>query len=134
MGQPVRVRVPPRAFFSKFFLLYLLSPLTSLAKSLRKKSTRTENDLWYYLKSKRFHRLKFRRQHPIGTFIVDFVCLEKKVVIELDGGQHLEQSLNDQQRDKWLKEEGYEVLRFWNHQFYQNREEVLEKIWNACNV
>ena len=104
----------------------------SFAKELRIRVTETEQDLWYFLRAKRFYGLKFRRQHPIGPYIVDFVCLEKLIIIELDGGQHAEQKEKDQNRDQWLKKERYKVLRFWNHEFYENREMVLEQIYLAC--
>ena len=71
--------------------------------------------------------VKFRRQIEIGQYIVDFVCFEKRLVIEIDGGQHAD-SENDKIRDRWLKEEGFEVLRFWNHDVLKNRDGVLEKI------
>ena len=71
--------------------------------------------------------VKFRRQTVIGQYIVDFVCFEKRLIIEVDGGQHA-QSENDQIRDQWLKSQGFEVLRFWNHDVLNNRQAVLEKI------
>ena len=75
---------------------------------------------------------KFRQQAPIGPYIVDFVCFEKKVIIECDGGQHAESTCKDQRRDKWLAGQGFHVLRFWNHDFLQNKEGVLEVILRAC--
>ena len=71
--------------------------------------------------------VKFRRQTLIGHYIVDFVCFEKKLVIEIDGGQHAD-SENDITRDRWLRTEGFEVLRFWNHDVLRNRDGVIEKI------
>lgn len=106
--------------------------LTSLAKTLRKKTTDTESDLWYYLRAKRFERIKFRRQHPIGSYIVDFVCLDRRVIIELDGSQHIGEKEKDNKRDEWLKREGYQVLRFFDNEFYENQEEILEQIYQAC--
>ena len=72
--------------------------------------------------------LKFKRQKPIGRYIVDFVCLERKLIIELDGGQHAEQVQYDQHRDDWLRAQGYTVLRFWNNDVMQNFELVMEQI------
>ncbi len=73
---------------------------------------------------------KFRRQHPIGRYVVDFVNLEKKVVVELDGGQHALDP-GDKIRDEWLRTEGYKVLRFWDNQVFSNLEGVLENIRDA---
>jgi very-short-patch-repair endonuclease len=72
--------------------------------------------------------LKFRRQAPIGRYIVDFVCYEKKVIIELDGGQHSEKPEKDKARDAWFRSEGFRVLRFWNNDVLSQTEEVLEAI------
>ncbi|MBF0491469.1 MAG: endonuclease domain-containing protein [Deltaproteobacteria bacterium] len=108
-----------------------MSTLIDLSKSLRKNSTHTENDLWYYLRSRRLNGLKFRRQHPLGLYIVDFICLEKRIVIELDGGQHAAAQSEGKKRDEWLKAEGYQVLHFWNSEFYENREGVLSQILAA---
>ena len=71
---------------------------------------------------------KFRRQEPIGNYIVDFVCQEKRIVIEVDGGQHSTEHRRDNERDKWLKMQGYKVLRFWNNEVLTNTEGVLEVI------
>ena len=86
--------------------------LTHLAKGLRKRSTDVEQYLWSHLRAGRFEGMKFRRQHPIGKYIVDFVCLERKFIIELDGGHHAlpEEIQNDKQRDDWLEDEGYPLL------------------------
>jgi len=83
--------------------------------------------MWRYLRDRQFEGLKFRRQHPIGKYIVDFVNLEKKVIIELDGGQHAF-DLSDKIREEWLKTEGYRVLRFWDNEVFTNLEGVLEHI------
>ena len=73
---------------------------------------------------------KFRRQQPIGPYIVDFVTFEKKFVIELDGGQHAREREKDEERDLWLKKGGYEVLRFWDNEVFENLDGVLEVIKN----
>jgi len=75
---------------------------------------------------------KFRRQAVIGPYIVDFVCFEKKLIVEVDGGQHAD-SRNDQERDQWLKQCGYKVLRFWNNDVLGNRNGVVEKINEFLN-
>jgi len=72
--------------------------------------------------------LKFKRQKPMGRYIVDFVCLERRLIIEVDGGQHAEQAAYDQRRDAWLQSQGYTVLHFWNNDVMQQLEGVLEQI------
>ena len=72
------------------------------AKALRSNQTEVEERLWYHLRAHRFMGLKFKRQKPMGRYIVDFVCVERRLIIELDGGQHAEQTVYDQQRDTWL--------------------------------
>ena len=99
----------------------------TIAKKLRINSTDTEKYLWKYLRGKQLTGFKFRRQHTIGRYIVDFVNLERRIIIELDGGQHLENK-KDKLRDKWLKERGYDVLRFWDNEVLMNVEGVLEVI------
>src|SRR6185503_7362405 len=98
------------------------------SRELRKNQTPWEYKLWYHLRNKRFLGLKFKRQVRIGKYIVDFCCSEKRIIIELDGGQHgidLNKSL-DEKRDCFLIRQGYRVLHFWNHEFDQNTEEALE--------
>jgi very-short-patch-repair endonuclease len=104
--------------------------LTHLAKGLRKISTDVEQLLWSRLRAGRFEGMKFRRQHPIGQYIADFVCLERKLIIELDGGQHAlpDGILKDRQRDAWLEKEGYTVIRFWDNEVLTNTSGVLEAI------
>lgn len=102
------------------------------AKKLRKNLTDTEKLLWYHLRKRQLNGLKFRKQAPIGRFVVDFVCLEKRVIIEIDGSQHLLQTTRDQKRDLWLQKEGYRILRFWNSEVFEHTEEVLEIIFNTC--
>jgi very-short-patch-repair endonuclease len=86
--------------------------------------------LWRYLRDRQIEGFKFRRQQPVGSYVVDFVNLEKKVVIELDGGQHALHP-GDRIRDEWLRAEGYKVLRFWDNQVFSNLEGVLEDIRSA---
>ena len=100
---------------------------------LRKRATDAENRLWFHLKGKNFEGIKFRRQAPIGDYIVDFVAFEKRLVIEVDGGQHAEDEKdNDMRRDAWLRSQGFRVLRFWNNEVLQNLEGVLETIRVNC--
>jgi very-short-patch-repair endonuclease len=98
------------------------------AKALRSNQTEAELRLWYHLRAHRFMDLKFKRQKPIGSYIVDFVCVERMLIVEIDGGQRSEQIEYDQQRDAWLKNQGYIVLRFWNNDVMQQLEGVLEQI------
>ena len=98
------------------------------AKTLRRNLTDAEQKLWYHLRAHRFMGRKFKRQKPIGRYVVDFVCLEEKLIIELDGGQHAENIEYDQVRDSWLRGQGYTVLRFWNNELMNETEGVLERI------
>ena len=103
--------------------------LTSkLQRKLRKAMTDAEKKLWRQLRGKQFDGHKFRRQHPFGDFILDFVCLEAKLVIEVDGGQHNE-SAQDLVRDQTLQKAGFRVMRFWNNQVLNEIEAVVEAIW-----
>ena len=88
--------------------------------------TTAERLLWSRLR-RRFQGLRFRRQVPVGPFVVDFACLSARLVVEVDGGQHLE-SASDAARDRWLAENGLRVLRFWNHEVLRHPDEVLERI------
>ena len=103
------------------------------AKVLRKNFPDTERLLWKYLRAKQMEGCKFRRQEPVGSYIVDFICQEKRIVIEVDGGQHSPENKRDKERDKWLKGKGYKVLRFWNNEVLSNTEGVLEVIRDCLN-
>ena len=108
------------------------SKLTNTARDLRKKSTDAERLLWRHLRARQLEGLKFRRQQPLGDYIVDLVCFEKRIVIEVDGGQHMSAREKDSERDKWLVEQGFRVLRFWNNEVFKNTDGVLEKIRESC--
>jgi very-short-patch-repair endonuclease len=107
--------------------------LIEFAKELRKNSTDAERKLWYFLRGKNFIDLKFRRQEVIGNYIVDFVCFKKKLIIELDGGQHNEFREKDIPREEWLKKQGYKILRFWNSEVLNNTNGALTLIRENCN-
>jgi very-short-patch-repair endonuclease len=92
--------------------------------------TDAENWLWQHLRNRDLSGSKFRRQRPIGPYVVDFVCLEKMIILEIDGGQHFEVVDRDERRSKYLKGKGFEIYRFWNHEVLQNGEAVLEKIYS----
>jgi len=92
--------------------------------------TDAERKLWYALRDRRFAEFKFRRQVPIGRFIVDFVCFEARLVIEVDGGQHAD-NLQDQYRDRWFAANNFRVLRFWNNEVLANLEGVMTVLAEA---
>ena len=100
------------------------------AKNLRHNMTKEEVKLWNKLKNRQLLNLKFRRQVPIGKYIVDFFCIEKNLIIELDGGQHneLKNIEYDESRTEYLKQKGYKVLRFWNNEVWNNFSDVIDRI------
>jgi len=102
--------------------------IRSYAKQLRRELTTEERRLWYRLRIRRFAHYKFRRQHPVGNYILDFVCCEARLAIELDGGQHDEREEYDRQRTVWLNQKGWQVIRFWNNEIWHNEEGVLDEI------
>ena len=91
--------------------------------------TDAERVLWSSLRGRRMVGNKFRRQHLFNDFILDFVCLEKKLVIEVDGGQHAERQVADKVRSDKLVNAGFRILRFWNHEVLGNIESVKKRIW-----
>lgn len=101
------------------------------ARALRNNPTEVEKLLWRWLRMWQLDDYKFRRQQPLGNYIVDFVCLERRLIIEVDGGQHAEQSDYDAERDDWLREQGFIVLRFWNNDVLKNFEGVTERIFET---
>ncbi len=113
-----------------------MDKLFHLARNLRQTSTRQERILWKLLRNRGFYNLKFKRQVPIGDYIVDFLCEEKKLIIELDGGQHNipNKVLNDEKRTKFLEDEGYQVIRFWNNDIDKNIGGVYEKLKEVLKV
>jgi very-short-patch-repair endonuclease len=110
----------------------LVGNIKAFVKSLRKRSTDAESLLWKHLRAKRLKGLKFRRQEPIGKYIADFVCYEKQIIIEVDGGQHSIDKDRDNERDIWFKGEGFKVLRFWNNEVLNDTEAVLTAIMMSC--
>src|SRR5579872_611501 len=98
------------------------------ARRLRRSQSDAEYALWFQLRRRRFLGLKFRRQHPMGPYIVDFCCVDKKLIVEVDGSQHLENADYDAQRTTFLKRDGYRVIRFWNHEALTEMDGVLEKL------
>ena len=100
------------------------------AKTLRQNMTDAEQLLWRHLRAHRLDGQKFRRQQPIGPYVVDFVHFGARLIVEADGGQH-DRSEQDAIRDRWLEGQGFRVLRFWNHDILRDPEAVLASILNA---
>ena len=99
-------------------------PRTKAARRLRSQMTDAERKLWFALKDRRFQSFKFRRQVPIGPYIADFLTYDSRLVVEVDGGQHAE-SARDAERDRWLVENDFRIVRFWNDDVLSNLEGVL---------
>jgi very-short-patch-repair endonuclease len=101
------------------------------ARALRKSMSDAERKLWRGLRARRIDGARFRRQHPMGRYIVDFVCLEQRLVVEVDGGQHTEDEhvAADARRDRWLESEGYRVMRVSTTDVHSNVDGVLDTIW-----
>jgi very-short-patch-repair endonuclease len=103
------------------------------AEELRQNQTEAEAKLWARLRAHRMVGVQFRRQHAVGNYIVDFCSPRRKIIIELDGSQHLDQADYDLERTKYLKSLGYRVLRFWNNDVLNNIDAVLQAIWEEVN-
>ena len=103
-------------------------PFSKKAKALRRRSTDAERKLWSILRNRCFEDLKFRRQRLIGKYVVDFVCLEKGLIIEVDGGGHASQKEKDAERTLKLESQGYKVIRFWNDDILKEPDAVLKFI------
>ena len=97
-------------------------------RTLRKNLTEAEQTLWRHLRLRQIGGYKFRRQQPIGRYVVDFICFEKRLIIEVDGGQHSEHVVYDSKRNTWLEKQGFSVLRFWDNQVLKETEAVKEVI------
>jgi very-short-patch-repair endonuclease len=108
----------------------LIRRTVRVERRLRGQQTDAERKLWFALRDRRLGGFKFVRQEAIGPFVVDFICREKSLVIEVDGGQHAENAA-DAKRDTYLAGQGYRVMRFWNNDVLSNREGVLETILSA---
>jgi very-short-patch-repair endonuclease len=103
------------------------------AHNLRHNPTEVESKLWSYLRSHRLGNVHFRRQHAIGKYIVDFCAPRKMLIIELDGSQHLDREVQDNERTSFLTSKGYRILRFWNHEVSNNLDGVIIAIEQALN-
>ena len=100
---------------------------------LRRELSLAEGKLWAYLRGDKLNGVNFRRQHAIGNYIVDFVSIKRKLVIELDGSQHLEQADYDVERTEYLESQGYKVVRFWNNQVMNDINGVIRAIELVLN-
>jgi len=107
---------------------------TQFARQLRTNLTDAERHLWRHLRYRQLNGHKFRRQQPVGSYIVDFVCFEKKVIVEVDGGQHLDDRIEDDKRTAWLAAQAFHVLRFWNHDVLSDVNAVLTVIDQALRA
>ncbi len=101
-----------------------------IQRKLRNTMTDAEIRLWQCLRGRQLAGYKFRRQHPFLDYVLDFVCLESRLIVEVDGGQHLDNE-RDKDRDRRLQEAGFQVLRFWNNQVLRETDAVVEAIWEA---
>ena len=97
-------------------------------RKLRVEQTDAEKKLWYYLRNHGFFELKFFRQYGVGPYIIDFYCPKKKIAIEIDGGQHIQDKIRDDERTAYLNRKGINVMRFWNHHILKDIDPVLERI------
>lgn len=101
---------------------------------MRSASTDAEHRLWKHMRDRRANGYKFRRQQPVGRYIVDFICFEARLIVEADGGQHQEQGAYDSARTRYLESRGYRVLRFWNSDILARTESVLSAIHLALTT
>ncbi|MFC7515535.1 endonuclease domain-containing protein [Herbaspirillum sp. GCM10030257] len=107
---------------------------TTNARTLRTGMTLAEQRLWHAIRGRQLQGHRFRRQHPIGPYIADFACVEKLLLIELDGGQHQDQIEYDLERTTYLNLQGWHVMRFWNNEIFENFDGVLSSIDDTLNV
>jgi len=107
-----------------------MEEIYNIARKLRKNSTEQERIMWKLLRNRKFKNLKFKRQVPVGNYVADFLCEEKKLIIEIDGGQHNESEniIKDNTRTKYFESEGYNIIRFWNNEVTENLSGVYDKL------
>ena len=108
--------------------------IRGFARSLRRSTTQTEALVWSRLRRRRLGGHRFRRQHPVGRHVADFVCLKQRLAIELDGGQHAEQAKYDRARDDYLRQRGFRVLRLWNSEVMGDLDATLDAILSALKA
>jgi very-short-patch-repair endonuclease len=105
--------------------------MKELARGLRRNHTEAETKLWHALRNRQIKNSKFRRQQVLGSYIVDFICLDKNLVVELDGSQHTQSPVYDRKRTEFLRRRGFRILRFWNSQIFNEFEAVLQRIYDS---
>lgn len=104
------------------------------ARTLRRNQTDAEQRIWRHIRNRRLGGYKFRRQAPIGPYIADFVCFERNLIVELDGGQHLDQGWKDARRTVFLESRGFSVVRFWDNEVLRETDKVLGVIFDLLNT
>ena len=104
------------------------------AKAMRSAPTDAERRLWHYLRTRRLCGFKFKRQQPMGAYIVDFICFDRQLVIEVDGGQHAQRQAEDATRTAWLQAQGFRVRRFWNDEVLRDLPAVLDAIRSSLHA
>jgi very-short-patch-repair endonuclease len=114
-------------------MLRLKPDQRDFSRALRNQATDAERALWQRLRARQLLGARFRRQHPIGPYVADFACMDARLVIEVDGGQHAD-SAHDRQRDAWLAAQGWRVLRFWDNDVLTNIEGVLAQVIEALQL
>ena len=128
-------RTKERVEYTRMDKLTRINPKGKVrSRHLRRKMTMSEQMLWQGLRKRQMRSYKFRRQHPYENYVLDFVCLETRLVIEVDGGQHQERIDYDTKRTQWLEHQGFQVLRFWNNEVMNNLEGVLDVVWRSLHL
>ena len=125
-----RGRPPPPSRWGEVQRSYSRQTLQR-AKALRQRQTDAEGLLWHYLRRKQLGGYKFRRQQPIGPYVADFACMSEKLLVELDGGQHAERAAHDRRRTEFLESKGFRVLRFWNHEMFEDCFALLQRVYES---
>jgi very-short-patch-repair endonuclease len=108
--------------------------LISNARQMRHEPTDAERKFWFAVRGRQFGGYKFKRQYPVGPYIADFVCLNQRLIVELDGGQHAQQAEYDIKRTDYLRMRGFRVLRIWNDDFLRTPDAILEGVWRALKA
>ncbi|GAA0563294.1 endonuclease domain-containing protein [Rhizomicrobium electricum] len=108
--------------------------LISNARQMRHEPTDAERKFWFAVRGRKFDGYKFKRQYPVGPYIADFVCLDQRLIVELDGGQHAQQAEYDIKRTDFLQSRGFRILRVWNDDFLRTPDAILEGVWRALTA
>jgi very-short-patch-repair endonuclease len=110
------------------------APHLAFAKRLRHEQTEAEQKFWRRVRNRGIGGCKFKRQYPMGIYVADFACLERRLIVELDGSQHAERQEHDRIRDEWLASQGFRIVRFWNVEVFTNLERVMERVLRELDV